>query len=568
MLRHRNVVPVCLALASALPACGNEPTSPPPVALSSTQGVVAAAAGTVASVKTVPDSILMIVDDRAGVIAQVRNPAGELLAKAVTWTVKNSALVTILGQTGSSFDFRAARKGTTSIKATVGGRSGLTKLVLRPKAGARVVLAPATASLAPLETVGFAVSGLSGTGETATVSATWTATGGTVSASGDYQAGSAPGTYQVIARAPFGAADTAVVTITASPISRLVVTPEAVTLAAGETTQFESWGINALGDSTDAPTTWSATGGSITGAGVYTAGDAAGTWQVTGTLTGTSITATASVTTQASGGGTGGGIPFGLFGMVGRRLVDPYTSSVQAAQPDTILADLAAARARGARLFVNFTGGSATNVTDADGHFDYGRWKTRLDRFLPIVDQLNDYVADGTLQVYLMIDEPFATGTWGGQTVPKTTLDSMAQYAKSLFPGLLTAVRAAPTELDDYPWQYLDVSWAQYTARKGPIAEYVPAQVASAQAAGLGLVVGLNISKGGDGSSGAGSTNQWVMSGAEILQYGHALLDASYACAFQSWDNRASVIDRPDVAAALQDLATAARSHPATSCRQ
>jgi hypothetical protein len=269
--------------------------------------------------------------------------------------------------------------------------------------------------------------------------------------------------------------------------------------------------------------------------------------------------------TQA-GGSPGAGIPFGLFGMKGRDLVDPFTSAVQPAKPQAILSDLAAARARGARIVVNFAGSGGGGPVDAYGHFDYNEWKAKVDRFRPIAGQLNGYVADGTLFANLIIDEPSAKKRWGG-VVPMETLDEMAQYSKSLFPDLPTAVREGPRELQNYSWRYLDASWAQYTAKRAPIAEYVSTEVAAARAKGLGLIVGLNISKGGDGSSGLGEPNEWSMTGKEILQYGQALLGTPSACAFLSWDSRPSVIERPDVAAALQELAVAAKGHPATSCR-
>jgi hypothetical protein len=274
----------------------------------------------------------------------------------------------------------------------------------------------------------------------------------------------------------------------------------------------------------------------------------------------------AGATLPATDGSVGAAIPFGLSGISGRQLVDPYTSGVQGAQPETILQDLAAARARGGRLVVTFAGASA-KFTDADGHFDYNVWKARVDRFLPITDKLNAYVADGTLLAFMMIDEPFAKQRWGGQTVPMATLDQMGRYSKSLFPDLPTAVRAAPSELRSYRWRFVDVSWAQYTSRKGPVAEYASTEVATARAEGLGLIAGLNISKGGDGSSGFGNPNEPSMSGAEILRYGHVLLEQPYICAFISWDNRPSVINRPDVAAALKELALVAKAHPEASCR-
>lgn len=280
------------------------------------------------------------------------------------------------------------------------------------------------------------------------------------------------------------------------------------------------------------------------------------------------IASLALVAGAASGQARGAaGIPFGLFGMMGRDLVDPFTSAMQRAQPESILDDLAAAKARNAHIVVNFTG-SPAKFLDGSGHFNLDMWKAKMDRFRPMAAQLNEYVSDGTILAVMIVDEPFARKRWGGETIPMATVDEMAEYSKSLFPDLPTAVRAAPSELKGYQWRWLDVAWAQYTARKGPISEYVTGEVSGAKAEGLGLIVGLNISKGGDGSSGFGSADESGMSGEEILRYGHALLDSPYPCAFISWDNRPAVINRPDVAAALKELAAAAQAHPTASCRQ
>jgi len=270
--------------------------------------------------------------------------------------------------------------------------------------------------------------------------------------------------------------------------------------------------------------------------------------------------------TQA-GGSAAEGIPFGIFGLPGRKLVPPFTAAMQQAQPESILKDLAAAKARDARVVVSFAGGDR-KVTDGSGHFDFNAWKGRVDRFLPMVGQLNAYVADGTLFAALIIDEPFVKNRWGGEPIPKAMVDQLGQYLKSLFPDLATTVGSAPTTLQGYPWRYLDVAWAQYAARKGPATQFASSEAGAAQAEGLGLIVGLNITKGGDGSSGFGEPKEWSMTGKEITEYGHALLAQPYDCAFISWNYRPAVVDRPDVAAALQDLADAARKHPATPCRQ
>lgn len=271
--------------------------------------------------------------------------------------------------------------------------------------------------------------------------------------------------------------------------------------------------------------------------------------------------------TLAARGSAYQGIPFGLFGMPGRKLIPPFTSAMQQAQPRVILDDLAAAKARGAHVVVNFAGGGQ-GFTDASGHFDFDGWRARVDRFAPMASQINSYVNDGTLLAFLIIDEPFVKMRWGNERVPMPTLDQMAQYSKSIFPGLTTVVGSAPTSLQGYSWRYLDAGWAQYTAKKGTANDFASTESAAAQAEGLGLIVGLNISKGGDGSSNFGEPRQWSMTGKEILDYGHALLARPNACAFISWDYRPAVVERPDVWAALQELAEDASKHPATSCRQ
>lgn len=261
------------------------------------------------------------------------------------------------------------------------------------------------------------------------------------------------------------------------------------------------------------------------------------------------------------------GLPFGLFEGKTKALGDPYTSAMQTVQPDGVLRDLAAARAHGARVILNLAGGAA-KYTDGDGHFDLERWKARIDRYLPIADRLNGYVADSTLLAIMLVDEPFALKRWAGKPVPMATLDEMARYSKSLFPGLPTAIRQEPSRLRGYAWQHLDTGWAQYTARKAGTADFIAKEAGAARTLGLGLIVGLNITKGGDGSSGFGHGDEWSMTGDEILRNGRILLGEPYACAFISWDGRPNVVGRPDVAAALRELAMAARAKTAVSCMQ
>jgi hypothetical protein len=137
------------------------------------------------------------------------------------------------------------------------------------------------------------------------IGATWTATGGVIDAGGMYKAGSTPGTYRVIAtHVSTGLADTVPVVVTAAVVQSIRLSPQSVSLTAGNRQQFSVTGTMSDG-STSAPAgvAYSATGGSITSAGLYTAPSTGGTYTVTARLTninGTTLSSSASVSVTSS----------------------------------------------------------------------------------------------------------------------------------------------------------------------------------------------------------------------------------------------------------------------------
>lgn len=64
-------------------------------------------------------------------------------------------------------------------------------------------------------------------------------------------------------------------------LTRVVVTPERVSLAAGGTQQFRVYGLVSTGDTVPLRAMYRATGGVITGGGLYTAGPVPGSYQIT-----------------------------------------------------------------------------------------------------------------------------------------------------------------------------------------------------------------------------------------------------------------------------------------------
>ncbi|HYW14472.1 MAG TPA: hypothetical protein VE871_21070 [Longimicrobium sp.] len=69
-------------------------------------------------------------------------------------------------------------------------------------------------------------------------------------------------------------------------VQRVRVTPEGRTVAAGSALQFQATGVRSDGDTAVVPVTWSATGGAITAAGLFTAGQTAGVFRVIGRVAG------------------------------------------------------------------------------------------------------------------------------------------------------------------------------------------------------------------------------------------------------------------------------------------
>ncbi len=159
----------------------------------------------------------------------------------------------------------------------------------------RIAISPKTVSLNTKGTQQFKVTGFLSDGSTATVSASYTATGGTITSTGFYTAGSSGGSFRVIATTTSGGlADTATVNITAPQLTLtgLAVSPSPAPMLTGERLQFTAEAIYSDGSRTPVSPTWLVTGGSMGSGGVYTASMLAGSYKVIGQYNGKSDTVT------------------------------------------------------------------------------------------------------------------------------------------------------------------------------------------------------------------------------------------------------------------------------------
>lgn len=208
-------------------------------------------------------------------------------------TISSGGLFTA-GTTGGTYRVIA--------KYTGGGMADTASITVTAPTLVSLTSAPKTLAIAAGGTQAFAVSGSLSNGTPTVPQVSWTAVGGTISTAGLFTAGSVAGTYRVIARQLGGTlADTSTVTITAQAptLTSITVTPPTVSVSAGGTKQFTVAGTLSNGTTTSPAVNWSATGGTVSAGGLYTAGSSAGTYRVIATQQGGTLADTAVVTVTA-----------------------------------------------------------------------------------------------------------------------------------------------------------------------------------------------------------------------------------------------------------------------------
>jgi hypothetical protein len=265
------------------------------------------------------------------------------------------------------------------------------------------------------------------------------------------------------------------------------------------------------------------------------------------------------------------GIVFASAGMRNEDLDKVHTGWKNGGplDPSNILKWLSGARARNGRAVVKLSKGSDRYVTNSNGTFSITKWKSLVGAYRNV--KLNPYIEDGTIVGHMLIDEPHRASKWGGKAISHATLEEMAKFSKQLWPNMPTLIRVVPSWLGQarFTYKYVDAGWAQYTAGKGDPKRWVESETAAAKREGLGLVIGLNVTDGGDGSSKirGESSGRWAMSASELKNYGTAMLSSSHACAFVMRSYDESYYGRSDIKRAMADVSAKARNHARTSCR-
>ena len=187
-----------------------------------------------------------------------------------------------------------------------------------------------------------------------------------------------------------------------------------------------------------------------------------------------------------------GGIPFGNFAQPISQLGSIFNGSHENSTPTGLLRELQETKSRGGKVILALSG-SPRYYKDGAGNFSYTKWKERVNRFRNV--NFRSYIEDGTIVGHYLIDEPNDPANWNGKEVSASMVEEMAKYSKSIWPTMVTIVRAEPRHMGDNH-RYLDAAWAQYLYRRGNVNEYIKDVVGTAQRKGLALVVGMNVLKG------------------------------------------------------------------------
>ncbi len=506
-----------LAAAAVLVGCDSETTAPEPDLHP---------VPSLDRVHLVPNRVTVEINQTVQFRGVRQSPRGERHELPLTWHASGGSI----DDTGI---FKAAETGTYKVIGKGRGRqkpdTSIVVVVPPQPNVVAVSVAPDTTTLGPGGSTSFAAVGVLSDGTTVALGVTWRATGGSVDAGGDYTAGTTAGTYRVIATNTDGSlADTAAVTITPPPppppaptLDQVVLSPDAMALSTGATARFAAYGRNSLGDSVAVEVTYSATGGSISSDGLYTAGQTGGSFRVialAGTLADTTpVTLTAPPPPPPPPSPPSGmrqGIPFGasqLWSSLGEPVTDAFTQSGEDATTASVVIDrINAARTKKVKLLLAMTGGSHLqymSVINGVNQFDFAKWRAKMETYnTPAIRQaVAAGVADGTILGNAVMDEPHVDGTgtdgntWGpAGTMTKLRVDSLCSYVRTMFPTLpVGPVHQHQLFEPTKSYRVCDFLVDQYANRLGTPESFRDGALAMAKRDGMMVFFGVNLINGG-----------------------------------------------------------------------
>ncbi len=287
ILRHF----VVLTVLALLVACAKDLTAP--------DGGSTGSSASSPSVHVLPSSVTVETSQPVRLRGLARTVGGKLQTTQVAWTTSG-------GTINADGVFSSSLSGTFKVVGRGRGwkNADTSVVIVVPPSPdlVRIAVTPGSTTMDTGGTHTFTATGYLTDGSTAPVGVVWAATGGEVDPSGAYIAGSSAGSYRVIATSTSGSlADTSAVTVTAPAptLASVIVSPASVSLTPGSSKQFKPYGLNSAGDSVAVTASFTASGGTISSTGLFTAGQTTGSYRVIATSNGLADTAAVSVTAAA-----------------------------------------------------------------------------------------------------------------------------------------------------------------------------------------------------------------------------------------------------------------------------
>ncbi len=209
-----------------------------------------------------------------------------------TWTATG-------GTISSTGLFSATVVGDYNVMASDLDKADTAMVHLIPGELASLEVTPASVSLKAGQQQQFTVKGFDAYHNEVVITPHWTATGGTMSATGLYVAEKAGNQTINVSVSGSPVNGTATALVTPGALTQIIVMPDKVNLSPGEKQQFSAKGFDAYKNNVTINPDWSTNGGEITKGGNYTA-TILGNFTVMATEKGSTIKGTASV--SVSGG--------------------------------------------------------------------------------------------------------------------------------------------------------------------------------------------------------------------------------------------------------------------------
>lgn len=227
-----------------------------------------------------------------------RDQFGEIFEATYTWSTTTGSIVALDTDTARLTAGTVA--GTWAVTAEAEGVSQSATVVVKPGAPASIDVSPAVTTVPAGGERVFTATVLDAYGNVnATAPVVWTTNAGTITQGGVLTAQTTAQAGRIVTATSGALSDQASVEITPGPVATVTVAPATATLNMNATQQFTATMRDQYGNvNTTASLSWSATSGSITTGGLYTAPSTTGSVTVTATANGQQ--GTAAVTVQRS----------------------------------------------------------------------------------------------------------------------------------------------------------------------------------------------------------------------------------------------------------------------------